>query len=105
MGSSDSYMYGNATAVGSQIYPYGLSKYYDMYSWDGFISYCIAWIVQAIWWILSFITVLPVPAWLKLFDGGDFGDLITFLIWYPNWFGIMHILSSFFNVTMENGWS
>merc|ERR1712167_208921 len=93
--SGDGFIYNNAAAAGNQMYPQGLSKYYDMYSWDGFIAYAIEWIIEIIWAILSVFTILPIPAWIMIFDGGEFGDVITYLIWYPNWFGLTWLLASF----------
>ena len=67
-----------------------------MYSVDGFIEYSVAWLLELLWSILAMITILPIPIWLKIFDGGDFADVITFLIYYPNWFGLTWLLASFF---------
>lgn len=42
--SWDGYFYNNAAAAGSQLYPKGLSKYFDLYSVDGMVSYTFHWL-------------------------------------------------------------
>ena len=42
--SWDGYFYNNAAAAGSQLYPQGISKYYDIFSTEGLISYTFGWI-------------------------------------------------------------
>ena len=42
--SSDGFVYNNAEAAGTQMYPNHLSKYYDLYSWDGFFAYVSSWL-------------------------------------------------------------
>ena len=46
--SWDGYFYANAAAAGSQLYPTGLSKYYDVYSTDGLFAYTFGWIWEEI---------------------------------------------------------
>lgn len=40
----DGYWYNNWAAAGSQVYPTGLAKYYDLYSWGGLIGYTFEWL-------------------------------------------------------------
>ena len=40
--SLDWYWYNNEFAAGAQMYPTGVDKYYDMYSFDGFINFITA---------------------------------------------------------------
>ena len=40
----DQVWYNNAAAAGNQLYPTGLNKYFDMYSFSGWISYLIQWL-------------------------------------------------------------
>ena len=42
--SWDGYFYNNAAAAGSQLYPTGLSKYFDLYSVSGITAYTFAWL-------------------------------------------------------------
>ena len=42
--SWDGYAYNNAAAIGAQLYPMGLNKYYDLFSYVGFINYIGDWI-------------------------------------------------------------
>ena len=46
--SWDGFFYANAEAAGSQLYPTGLSKYYDLYSSDGLFAYAFGWIWKEI---------------------------------------------------------
>jgi len=65
---SDGYWYNNNTAVGSQLYPTGLSKYFDMNSWDGFITFSIEWLWILLWNAISpFTLFIPINLWIAMF--------------------------------------
>ena len=46
--SGDGFYYANAHAAGSQLYPAGLSKYFDLYSVDGLTKYATNWVWEEI---------------------------------------------------------
>jgi hypothetical protein len=37
--SATGFFYGTPQAIGNQIYPKGLNKYYDLYSFNGFMQF------------------------------------------------------------------
>ena len=41
--AADGFIYNTAVAAGLQLYPEGLAKYEDMYSWDGYFMYVGDW--------------------------------------------------------------
>jgi len=47
------YLYGNPEAIGNQIYPSGLSKYYDVFSLNGIMALAFDYLVA---YLLSFIS-------------------------------------------------
>ena len=73
LGNGDSYdgfFYNNAGAAGSQLYPMGLSKYYDLYSVVGLFQYVGDWI----WiWTCNLLMPLtffvPFDVWQALING------------------------------------
>jgi hypothetical protein len=75
------------------MYPTGISKYYDLYSWNGFNVY----IIDRIWYILYSLIPLPVlwPVLIAFFttDNSDWWKILV-----PSW------LRRFFGLTLENGW-
>jgi hypothetical protein len=74
--SEDNYTYNNAFAAGSQIYPNGLSKYYDLFSTDGLKKYNEDRTLFSWMYILSFFTYYPWGLWEAVFS----------LPWGDNWF-------------------
>lgn len=68
--TADSYMYSDAQAAGSQLYPEGLSKYYDLFSVTGLLKYFfyLIWVdIQQL--ILPFTLFVPIDVWIALYDG------------------------------------
>jgi len=94
----DLFWYNNAGAAGTQLYPTGLSKYYDMYSWPGWFKYNFAW--GWVWFVTlltPFTFGVPLNIWLGILNGKTWEGIWKVLI--PPY------LAWAFNVKMEDGWS
>ena len=65
----DTFYYNNAEAIGNQIYPTGLSKYYDVYSLQGITALFMDWIWFTIdsWLLAPFLLMTPVSIWGQMF--------------------------------------
>jgi hypothetical protein len=46
--SASGFFYGTPKAIGNQIYPSGLSKYYDLYSVDGFTQFFFDYLIAVL---------------------------------------------------------
>lgn len=92
----DQTWYNNAAAAGNQLYPEGLSKYFDMYSLGGWFVYILNWgwaWINALAWPF---TILPMNVWLAFLNGENLEGLWKVLIPAPIiW--IAHLRG-------ENGW-
>ena len=68
---SDGNWYNNAEAVGNQLAPTGIHKYYDMYSWAGFNAYIADKVLAVIYILISpFTLFIPLNFWIAwLFEG------------------------------------
>lgn len=99
--SLDMYWYNNGKAAGSQMYPAGVSKYYDMYSVDGAIDFL--W--NLLWYeICDFVgnyTIIPLDIIL---------DLVAGLSW-DGWWNIAYYYVPFGDVVVwllqikvQDGW-
>ena len=80
----DGFWYNNPAAAGSQIYPTGLSKYYDMYSMTGFVNYISGWI----WiWVCNFLTpftfFIPFDLWEAAINGYKWDKIWTIMLPWP----------------------
>ena len=107
--SWDGFFYNNAGAAGSQLYPTGLSKYFDLFSVDGIISYSFSWLwneVQHL--VLSYTLGVPIDVWIAIFSGASMDGLWkVFLFYEPFVYAsamIPSIVANFFKVEMEDGW-
>jgi hypothetical protein len=90
--SSDGFWYNYSEPAGNQLYPTGIHKYYDLYSWNGFNL----WIGDRVMWILYRILLpVPLPAILAFFstDNSDWWKVLV-----PAWLGRA------LGLTVENGW-
>lgn len=93
----DGFWYNNAGAAGGQVYPQGLSKYYDIYSWDGIWKYIGDWFWLTFSASLSpLLLFIPLNLWIAIFEGKSWEGLWKLLIPSP--------IAWFFRVTGENGW-
>ena len=94
---ADGYWYNNAESSGSQAYPHGLSKFYDVYSWDGIWKYIGDWFWFQFSVALSpFTLFIPLNVWIMIFEGASWEGVWKVLIPLP--------IAWFFRVTGENGW-
>ena len=61
------------------MYPYGIHKYYDLYSVEGytayFIDYFLAWVFQ--YWTV--VTILPLDLWVPIINGDIEKDYIRLI--------------------------
>ena len=81
----DGHWYNNSTAIGHQIYPKGIHKYFDMHSWHGFMIFSIEWLFIWTWdFLLSYTGLIPLDLWWYMFtlkwDGMD-----RFFLYYVPW--------------------
>jgi hypothetical protein len=109
--SPDGYWYANSAASGSQLYPTGLSKYFDMHSFDGLVGFTLHWVWVQIETTLSpFTLLIPIDVWLAIFGGAPLDNLWKIFIFYTPFnflsgFGLgPTIIASFFKIEMEDGW-
>lgn len=108
--SWDGYWYNNAVAAGSQLYPTGLSKYFDIHSTGGLFDYMWKWIWDFIQQMLLPLTFfLPIDFWLNMFSASWDGVWKIFVFYMPftifSGFGIFpSIVASYFGIEMEDGW-
>jgi hypothetical protein len=93
---TDGNWYNNAEAVGHQLAPMGIHKYYDMYSWTGFSSYLTDRILAFIYILISpFTLFIPLNFWIAWLIQGQ-----TFDGWWK--FFIPSCIGHFFRVKLEN---
>lgn len=114
LGSGDSwdgYWYNNAAASGDQLYPTGLSKYFDVHSTKGLFEYLFVWIWDIIQqYCLVYTLFIPVDVWLALFNGASMDGIWKLFVFYPPfniyaYFGVFPtLIASYFGVEMEDGW-
>jgi len=93
----DLFWYNSSESAGSQVYPSGLSKYFDLYSYPGFMNYLFYW--TWIWFttlVSPFTLFIPLNIWLAILNGMSWEGIWKVLIPLP--------ISWFFGVTGENGW-
>jgi len=68
--SWDLFWYNNAEASGNEMYPSGDSKYFDLFSWPGYINY-VFWYAWA-WFTASlspFTLFIPMNFWFRILEG------------------------------------
>jgi hypothetical protein len=64
----DGAWYNNAEAIGHQLAPTGIHKYYDMYSWAGYWTYSYDKFFAILYIILSpFTLFVPLNFWIAIF--------------------------------------
>lgn len=107
--SWDGYWYNNAKASGDQLYPKGLSKYFDVHSTSGLFEYMFYWIWVTIELAVSPMTLsVPVDVWLALFNGASTEGLWKIFLFYMPFsivsLGTPTLIAKFFGVKMEDGW-
>ena len=118
VGSGDSldlYWYNNSFAEGEQTYPQGISKYYDIYSMNGYLSYLIdyllvVWVVEPIRWLMwPPFSFFPLETWIAWFtkdlDNWYNGIIVASIsnMFFP--FGLSLAALSFFEIPLERGFA
>ena len=79
--SASGFFYGTPKAIGNQIYPSGLSKYYDLYSVNGFTQFFFDYLIAMLLSPLSNIglTNLIIP----IFDGKSLDNILSIIYEMP----------------------
>jgi hypothetical protein len=72
--ASIGYFYGNPEAIGNQIYPTGLSKYYDMYSVVGFFKFLREFLIAYMAFLISNVAANSITI------GGTPGVILSFAV-------------------------
>tara|TARA_B110000305_G_C19212637_1_gene526617 strand:+ start:335 stop:730 length:396 start_codon:yes stop_codon:yes gene_type:complete len=113
--SLDTYWYNNAFAEGEQMYPQGISKYYDIYSLNGYLSYLIdyllvIWIVEPIRWLMwPPFSFFPLETWIAWFtkdlDNWYNGIVVASIVNMFAPFGLHLAALSFFEIPLERGFA
>lgn len=105
----DGFWYNNKAASGSQLYPTGLSKYFDLHSVDGLISYTWKWAwdtIQELCLPLTFL--IPIDVWLALFNNANLDGVWKVFLFYSPFSllsaGIPSLWAWYFGIEMEDGW-
>ena len=100
----DGYWYNNAMASGSQMYPSGLSKYFDMYSTSGVIDYWWSMVWYEICNVTGLLFLLGVPLDLVLdwINGLSFKGIIN-IMWYFIPFG--NLVVWLLQIKVQDGWT
>lgn len=105
----DGFWYNNAKAAGDQVYPTGLSKYYDVHSIDGLFAYLFEWLWVFLQRLFMLYTLeVPLDIWLALFNGASMeGIWKIFIFYYP--FSSFNgsfpsFVAEYFGVEMTDGW-
>jgi len=99
LGNYDSwtgFWYNNGLAAGTQLYPDGLSKYFDMYSLTGATNFLIFWVWYHVCDLSRPLFILPLNVWLGILNGDTFDDIWKVLIPGP--------IAWFLHIRGENGW-
>jgi len=107
--SWDGYFYNNAQASGTQLYPTGLSKYFDLYSVGGIISYSISWLWNEVQHLaIPFTFFIPIDVWLAIISGKSLDGLWKVFLFYEPFVlasaFVPSMVANFFKVEMEDGW-
>lgn len=103
----DGYWYNNWAAAGSQVYPTGLAKYYDLYSWGGLVEYCFSWLwieLQSVF--LSYTLGVPIDIWLAIIGGMSLDNVWKIMLFYDPFVSSSFAswVAEYFHIEMEDGW-
>lgn len=85
-GNADMFYYNNPEAVGHQLYPTGIHKYYDLYSEDGFWGFFWMNILHSLELVVLPWTSLPISVWLAMLDDSlSWDGWYNFLLYPPKY--------------------
>ena len=107
----DGFWYNNAEAAGTQIYPTGLGKYYDIYSVQGLINYLFSyiWVYIQMFFLNWFTLFVPIDVWSGWLGGKTTASMWMWFVFYnPLNIGFLFfpntLIAKYFGVSMEDGW-
>jgi len=80
--SASGVFYGTPQAIGNQIYPRGLSKYYDLYSVNGFMTFFFDYLVAQLIYYIS-LTGLPLNSIILLLSGKSWDNILSIIYELP----------------------
>ena len=81
-GSTGSF-YNNPRAIGQQIYPTGLYKYYDLYSGTGILAVLIDYLIDILYSRVSWLLFgIPYQVVLGVFAGHTWDNLLNILLYF-----------------------
>ena len=91
------------------MYPTGLAKYYDLYSWDGLIAYTFDWPWNALQsMFLPYTLMIPIDVWLALFGGASMDNIWKIFLFYEPFAtyagGMTSFVAAYFHIEMQDGW-
>lgn len=87
----DGYWYNNPKAIGYQLYPKGIHKYFDMFSLDGFWEFTVEWMLVLLYDCLMVVTILPIDIWIGMFSL-SWDGMSRWFFWYFPWGGYLNTL-------------
>ena len=93
--SDDLYWYNNAIAEGAHAYPHGIHKYYDVFSFRGYVRYLIDYWTVYVIEMVGRITIIPVDIIHSWFTRDNSNWSTPFLIWGIEWLFIWPINNPF----------
>ena len=105
--SWDGYWYNNWAAAGDQVYPTGLAKYYDLYSWGGLFDYAFSWLwVYLQQMFLPYTLMIPIDVWVAIIGGMELKGVWKIMLFYPPFASsaVASWVAEYFKVEMEDGW-
>ena len=80
----DGYWYNNSVAVGNELYPTGLNKYYDLYSIVGFFNYISGWLWIGVTNLITpFTLFVPFDVWEAIINGYSWENIWMAFLPYP----------------------
>lgn len=88
--------YNNAQAAGQQLYPSGINKYFDLFSFNGWVNYVFYWGYAMVTELLTPFTLLPINIWIGILEGYN---------WENWWYAFVpDIFIWIFHLRGQNGW-
>lgn len=101
----DGYWYNNSEAIGYQLYPKGIHKYFDMFSMDGLWYFTFEWlIVMLLDLLMPFTLFIPIDVWIGIANLSFDGMERWFLYYLPWGLGINTLYGIYANEPSEGQW-
>jgi hypothetical protein len=80
--SATGFFYGTASAIGNQIYPRSLSKYYDLYSTNGFMQFFLDYLIAILLSFFGYVG-LPMNLIIPILSGKAWDNILSII--YETW--------------------